>query len=147
MIFFNMKGHPRQHGFTLIEVMLVVVILATLGALVVPNLIGQDDRAKAVAAKSDLNAIANALELYRLDLGRYPTTSQGLKALVERPSGLRTERWQKDGYLKKRRIPKDPWGVTYQYGSRGSRFTLFSLGQDSQAGGEGYDADLYYKDL
>ena len=137
----------QQAGFTLIEIMIVVVILATLGALVVPNLIGQDDRARVVAAQSDLNAVANALELYRLDLGRYPSAGQGLRALVERPSGSKAKRWQEGGYLKKKRIPEDPWGTPYQYNGRGHQFTLFSFGRDGSAGGEGYDSDLYYKDL
>lgn len=137
----------KQRGFTLIEVMIVVVILATLGALIVPNLIGQDDKARVAAAKSDLGALANALELYRLDTGRYPTTAQGLKALIERPVSVDISRFNPDGYLKRRRLAKDPWDNLYQYKLSGSRYELFSLGRDGRPGGEGYDADLHYSDI
>lgn len=137
----------KQSGFTLIEIMIVVVILATLGALIVPNLIGQDDRARVVAAKSDLGALANALELYRLDTGRYPTADQGLKALIEKPANVAARYWNPGGYLKKKRLAQDPWDGPYQYRHDRGGYKLFSLGKDGRPGGEGYDADLHYSDI
>lgn len=135
----------KERGFTLIEVMVVVVILATLGALIVPNLVGQDDKARVVAAKSDLRAVANALQLYRLDNGVYPSTGQGLKALIEKPAGApRARHWQAGGYLRQKRIPEDPWGTLYQYTSTAQGYRLFSFGKDKRPGGENYDADLHY---
>lgn len=133
-------GHAcRQRGFSLIEIMVVVVIMGILAALVVPNLLDRPDQARAVAARQDIASIAQALKLYRLDNGRYPSSEQGLRALVERPSNG-ANNWR--NYLE--RLPNDPWGQPYQYLSPGvhGEFDVFSLGADSQPGGDGADADI-----
>ncbi|PWB31114.1 type II secretion system protein GspG [Pseudomonas sp. SDI] len=135
----------RQGGFTLIEIMIVVVILGVLGALVLPNLMGRPDQAKVTAARTDIQSIATALEIYRLDNGRYPSTAQGLEALVRRPQVAPLPRnWSAQGYLKA--VPSDPWGTRYQYRSPGVKstqgFDLGSLGADAQPGGDGVAADL-----
>lgn len=135
---------PR--GFTLVEIMVVVVILGILAALIVPRVVGRTDEARAVAAKQDVAAIMQALKLYRLDNGRYPTTEQGIAALVAKPQGEPVPtNWQK--YLD--RVPKDPWGNPYQYLSPGVRgdIDVFSLGADKQPGGSGSDADIGSWDL
>ena len=135
---------PR--GFTLVEIMVVVVILGILAALIVPRVVGRTDEARAVAAKQDVAAIMQALKLYRLDNGRYPTTEQGILALVEKPQSQPVPaNWQK--YLDK--VPKDPWGNPYKYLNPGVRgeIDVFSLGADNQAGGSGPDADVGSWDL
>lgn len=132
-----------QRGFTLIEVMVVVVILAILGALVVPRVMSRPDEARAVAARQDIGSIVQALKLYRLDNLRYPTTDQGLDALVRRPAASPlAPNWRGGGYLE--RLPRDPWGQPYQYLQPGLRgeIDVFSLGADGQPGGEGAAADL-----
>lgn len=139
---------PRQAGFTLLEIMIVVLIIGLLAALVVPNLAGQAQAARRVAAASDLRAIANALELYKLDNFHYPSTEQGLAALVEKPIGQPLARyWRSGGYLRK--LPVDPWGNSYLYLTPGSKgeFDLFSTAADSQPGGAGEGADVDYADL
>ncbi|MDM3872568.1 type II secretion system major pseudopilin GspG [Porticoccus sp. W117] len=133
----------KQTGFTLIEIMVVVVIIGILGALVVPQFLGRADETKFKAAQSDIRSIGNALDLYRLDNHNYPSTDQGLDALVSRPSGFpEAKNWNPDGYLKK--MPNDPWGNSYQYLSPGSngKYDLFSYGADGKEGGEGYDKDI-----
>jgi len=133
-------------GFTLIEVMVVVVILAVLAALIVPRVVGRTDEARAVAAKQDIAAIMQSLKLYRIDNSRYPTNAQGLEALVSRPT---TEpqpgNWK--SYLDK--LPKDPWGSTYLYLNPGVHgdIDVFSLGADGQPGGADADADIGSWDL
>ncbi len=132
-----------SRGFTLIEVMVVVVILGILAALLVPKVMSRPDEARIIAARQDIAAIAQALKLYKLDNLRYPTTEQGLGALVRKPS-LPPEppNWKGNGYLE--RLPKDPWGNPYQYlhpGLHGD-FDLLSLGADGASGGEGNDADI-----
>jgi general secretion pathway protein G len=137
---------PNQRGFTLVEIMVVVVILGILAALVVPRVIGRTDEARAVAAKQDIAATMQALKLYRLDNGRYPSTEQGLAALVTKPQSQPTpSNWQK--YLD--RIPKDPWGNVYHYLNPGVRgeIDVFSLGADAQPGGSGADTDIGSWDL
>ena len=117
----------RARGFTLIEIMVVVVILGILGSLIVPNIIGRPDEARATAARADIEAIGNALELYRLDNGDYPSTDQGLEALVTQPSGYpEPRRWNPEGYLKK--LPVDPWDEPYLYFSEDRNFEVYSLG-------------------
>lgn len=145
------RGHalgprPQQRGFTLIEIMVVVVIIAILGALVAPNIMGRDQEARIVAARNDLRSVANALNMYKLDNFRYPNTDQGLEALVARPdTDPEPKNWNPNGYLK--RVPEDPWRTQYQYLSDGQGFELYSLGADGVEGGEGDAADIYYKDI
>ena len=130
-------------GFTLIEVLVVVAILGILAAIVVPRIMDRPDEAKRVAAKADIGAIVQVLKLYRLDNGFYPTTDQGLAALVQRPTtNPQPANWKQGGYLD--RLPKDPWGGDYQYLSPGIRgeIDVFSLGADRARGGEGNNADI-----
>jgi len=132
-----------QRGFTLLEVMVVVVILGILAALVVPKVLGRPDEARAIAARQDVASLTQALKLYRLDNHRYPTTEQGLEALVARPaSAPLAPNWKAGGYVD--RLPKDPWGNSYQYLHPGVRGELdvFSMGADGAPGGEGNDADI-----
>jgi general secretion pathway protein G len=133
----------RSKGFTLIELMVVLVILGVLAAMIAPKIMDRPDQARIVAAKQDIAAIKQALNLYRLDNVRYPTTDQGLQALVEKPtSGPIPANWKAGGYLE--RLPTDPWGAPYQYLSPGVRgeIDIFSLGADGATGGEGNDADI-----
>ena len=132
-----------QRGFTLIEIMVVVVILSVLGALVVPQIIDKVDVAKVKRAQSDIRAIQTALDLYRLDNFKYPTTEQGLQALVKQPADPTITNYAASGYLKS--LPKDPWGNVYQYaspGTDGRDFDIITYGRDGKPGGEGYDADI-----
>ncbi len=133
----------RIRAFTLIEVMVVVAILAVLAALIVPKVMSRPDEARVVAARQDIASLLQALKLYRLDNLRYPTTEQGLAALVTRPSLAPVPpNWKPGGYLE--RLPRDPWGHPYQYLSPGLRgeVDVFSFGADGVAGGEGFDADV-----
>lgn len=135
------RNAPR--GFTLIEIMVVVAILGILAALVVPKIMGHPDEARIVAAKQDIAAIQQALKIYRLHNLRYPTTEQGLQALVVRPaSGPVPNNWKTGGYLE--RLPNDPWGTPYQYLNPGvhGEIDVYSLGADGAPGGEGNDADI-----
>jgi len=130
-------------GFTLIEVLVVVAILAILAAIVVPRIMDRPDEAKRVAAKADVGAIVQSLKLYRLDNGTYPSTDQGLVALVQRPTTPPLPaNWKQGGYLE--RLPKDPWGGDYQYLNPGvhGEIDVFSLGADHAPGGEGSGADI-----
>ena len=135
----------RESGFTLIEIMVVLVIIAILGALIGPQILGRVDEARVTAAEQDIRALGTALDLYRMDNFRYPTTDQGLEALVTKPDDPSVRNWKPEGYLKSRTVPKDPWGSDYLYlqpGTRGGAYDLYSLGADSQVGGEGPDADI-----
>ena len=130
-------------GFTLIEIMVVVVIMGILAALVVPKLMGRTDDARIVAARQDIATVMQGLKLYRLDNQRYPTTEQGLSALTAKPtSGPAANGWKTGGYLDK--VPKDPWGNPYQYLSPGIKgeVDVFSYGADGQPGGAANDADI-----
>ena len=137
---------PRKRpsrGFTLIEIMVVVVIIGVLGALIVPKLMGRTDEARIVAAKQDIATLMQALKLYRLDNQRYPSTEQGLQALIEKPVvGPTPNGWKAGGYVEK--LPKDPWGNPYQMLSPGVKgeIDVFSYGADGQPGGTGNDADI-----
>jgi general secretion pathway protein G len=138
----------RSRGFTLIEIMVVIVILGVLAALIVPRVLERPDEARVVAAKSDIAAIMQALKLYRLDNQRYPTADQGLAALVARPEAEPLPpNWKPGGYLEKLR--NDPWGRPYQYLSPGLRgeIDVLSLGADGKPGGTGHDADVGSWDL
>jgi general secretion pathway protein G len=131
----------KQHGFSLIEIMVVVVILGILAALVVPKIISRPDEARVVKAKQDVLSIQNALDLYKLDNGIYPSTDQGLLALVKKPStNPEPLHWQI--YLKT--LPKDPWGRDYLYLNPGqhSEVDVFTFGADGQAGGTDINTDI-----
>ena len=133
----------KNLGFTLIEILVVVTILAILGALVVPKIMDRPNDARVVAAKHDLGTLVAALKLYKLDNGRYPTTDQGLKALVEKPSSdPLPANWKQGCYLEK--MPKDPWCNDYLYLNPGIKgeIDVMSYGADGQEGGEGFGADL-----
>ncbi len=134
--------HPNR-GFTLIEVMVVIVILGILAALVLPKVMSRPDEARAVAARQDIASLMQALKLYRLDNRRYPSTEQGLQALVSKPQLAPVpEGWKSGGYVE--RLPMDPWGKPYQFLNPGLRgeIDVFSWGADGQPGGEGSDADV-----
>ena len=133
----------RSRGFTLIEIMVVIVILGVLAALVVPKVMSRPDEARVVAARQDIASLMQALKLYRLDNRRYPTTEQGLAALVTKPTLAPVpEGWKSGGYVE--RLPLDPWSKPYQYLNPGLRgeIDVFSFGADGVAGGEGSDADI-----
>ncbi|MFQ5546856.1 MAG: type II secretion system major pseudopilin GspG [Woeseia sp.] len=136
-----------QRGFTLIEIMVVVVILGILAAIVAPNVIGRIDDARAARVQQDLRGIENALKFYRLDNFAYPTSEQGLEALVTRPADPNIKNWKDGGYLD--RLPRDPWGNAYQYLSPGTHgeIDVYTLGRDGRPGGEGVDADTGNWDL
>ena len=132
-----------QGGFTLIEIMVVVVILAVLGALVVPKILENVDKARVTRAQSDIRAIQTALDLYRLDNFKYPTSEQGLQALVKQPVDPTITNYRSGGYLGS--LPKDPWNKPYEYvspGPDGRDYEITTYGRDGKAGGEGYDADI-----
>lgn len=132
-----------SRGFTLIEVMVVVVILSILAAIVVPRLTGRTDEARVIRAEVDIRNIEATIELFKLDNGFYPSTEQGIEALVEMPSiGKIPRNWKKGGYLKK--VPLDPWGTLYLYLSPGAHgaFDIYSLGADAEVGGEEKNADI-----
>ena len=147
MVELKMKKY-KQSGFTLIEVIVVLVILGILASIVVPNVISRTDQAQIVKAQQDIRALESALQLYRVDNFAYPTTDQGLEALVEKPSsGPEAKNWQKGGYIKK--VPQDPWQNDYQYISPGSQgdFDLYSLGADGRPGGADSNSDIGNWDL
>ena len=133
-------------GFTLIEIMVVVFILGLLISIVAPKIVGRTDDARRTKAAADLRMVQQGLHLYKLDNASYPTTEQGLEALVSKPvSGIVPIRWNPEGYLEK--VPRDPWGANYMYISNGDRYTLISLGGDGAEGGDGKYADLDSRDL
>ncbi|GGO98749.1 type II secretion system major pseudopilin GspG [Stakelama pacifica] len=139
------KRRPIAHGetgLTLVEMIVVLAIIAIVGALIVTNVISRPDEARVTVAKTDIKTISSALKMYRLDNGDYPTEQQGLKALVEKPTTPPVPRnWAPDGYLGE--MPQDPWGNPYVYKTGGpGGFTIVSLGKDGKPGGEGIDADI-----
>ena len=139
----RMTPGRQDSGFTLIEVLVVVAILGILAAIVVPRIMDRPDEAKRVAAKADVAAIVQSLKLYRLDNGFYPSTDQGLGALVQRPNSNPVPgNWKQGGYLE--RLPRDPWGGDYQFLNPGlhGEIDVFSLGADRARGGEGSGADI-----
>ena len=132
-------------GFTLIELMVVLVILGVLASLIVPRIMSRPEEARRIKARVDIQSLETALKLYSLDSGDYPTTEQGLQALIEPPSaGTLPKKWRDGGYLEKRKIPQDPWGNDYIYLSPGTQgdFDLISYGADGELGGEGKDVDI-----
>jgi general secretion pathway protein G len=132
-----------ERGFTLLEIMVVVVILGILAALVAPAVISRIDDAQIAKAKQDIRSYETALNLFRMDNFKYPSTDQGLKALVEQPSDSSIRNWKQGGYIDGAK--KDPWGNDYLYaypGAHGKEFDVFTLGADGQEGGEGLNADI-----
>lgn len=145
-----MQQLKNRHGFTLIEIMVVIVILALLAALVGPKLMGRTDDARITDAKVQIKNIETALKLYKLDNGAYPATEQGLNSLVEKPTvGIIPKNYKEGGYLESRKVPKDPWGNDYVYVSPGEHgdYDLSSFGLDGAKGGEGKNADITSWDL
>jgi general secretion pathway protein G len=138
-----------QDGFTLIEMIVVIFILGLLATWVAPKIIGKTDDAKIVKAKADIRSFETALDMFKLDVGSYPTTEQGLIALVEKPAGGNVSKWKDGGYLKKKKIAKDPWGNEYIYVSPGSNgdVDLSSYGADGLPGGEGVNKDINNWDI
>ena len=137
------RESASRSGFTLIEMIVVLAIIAVVALMILPNIIGRPDQARVTVAKTDLRTISAALKVYRLDNGDYPTTGQGLAALVDRPTTPPLAgNWSEEGYLPE--VPVDPWGTAYVYRSPGTGrpFDLMSLGKDGKAGGEGLAADL-----
>ncbi|MBW1982379.1 MAG: type II secretion system major pseudopilin GspG [Deltaproteobacteria bacterium] len=137
------KRSWREAGFTLIEIMVVIIILGILAGLIVPRIMGEPDKARRVKAKLQMESLAVALKKFKLDNGFYPSTEQGLQALVEKPSiGKMPQHYPEKGYIPK--VPKDPWGNEYVYLSPGEHgdFDIISYGADGEEGGEGKDADV-----
>jgi general secretion pathway protein G len=130
-------------GFTLIEIMVVVIIIGLLAAVIVPQVVSKVDEARVAKAKEDVQALETALTMFRLDNSKYPTTDQGLQALVQQPADPTIKNWRPGGYIQ--HISKDPWGNPYQYaypGTHGREYDLYSFGADGQPGGDGINADI-----
>jgi general secretion pathway protein G len=135
----------NERGFTLIELMVVIVILGILAGLIIPRIMGRPDEARAAKARMQIESLETALKLYKLDNGNYPTTEQGLTALVQAPAaGGLAKNWRQGGYLEKGKVPKDPWDNDFVYISPGVHgdFDLSCLGADSEVGGEGKNKDI-----
>jgi general secretion pathway protein G len=133
----------RAAGFTLIEILVVVVIIGILAAIVAPRIMSRIDDAQIAKARQDIRVYETALNLFRLDNYKYPTTDQGLQALVQQPADPSIRNWKAGGYVDS--LKKDPWGYDYQYvypGTHGTEYDLFTLGADNQPGGEGINADI-----
>jgi general secretion pathway protein G len=136
------KKRRRKNGFTLVELMVVIVIIGLLATIVALNVLPSGDTARIQKAKADIATIEQGLEMYRLQQGGYPTTSQGLQALVSAPAGVDASRYQAGGYIK--RLPEDPWNRAYLYASPGQHGVadIWTLGADGKDGGEGINADI-----
>lgn len=136
-----------QRAFTLIEIMVVVIIIGILAAIVAPNVIGRVDDAQITKARAEISNIENAMKFYRLDNFTYPSSNQGVEALVSKPADPSIKNWKSGGYLD--RVPKDPWGNAYLYLNPGNHgeFDVYTLGRDGRPGGEGIDADIGNWDL
>jgi len=137
--------YRRQSGFTLIEIMVVLVIIAIMTALIAPQIMGRVDEARVTAAKQDIRTLETALDFFQMENFRYPTTDMGLEALVKKPEDPSIRNWRTGGYLRATTVPSDPWGNPYHYmqpGTKGGAYDLYSLGADGEVGGEGVDADI-----
>lgn len=135
----------NKRGFTLIELMVVIVILGILAGLIVPKIMGRPEEAKQLKARMQIESLETALKLYKLDTGAYPDTEQGLAALIEKPeTGLIPKKWREGGYLEKGRLPKDPWENEFVYLSPGTHgeYDIISYGADGVPGGEGKNMDI-----
>ena len=138
-----MWHRARERGFTLIEIMVVVIIIGLLAAVIVPSVINKVDEARVSKAKADIQSLETALTMFRLDNSKYPTTDQGLSSLITQPTDPSIRHWRIGGYLQ--RVSKDPWGTDYQYvfpGTHGKEYDLYTLGADGQPGGDGTNADI-----
>jgi len=146
----QVKKGLNNSGFTLIELMVVIVILGILAVYLAPRIMGEPEKAKQTKAKVDIQALETALKMYKLDNGHYPTTAQGLQALISPPSGSpQAKNWRKGGYLEKSKLSKDPWGNDYVYlcpGVHGD-FDIISYGADGEPGGEGKNKDITNWDI
>lgn len=145
-----MKKNREQSGFTLIEIMMVLIIIGILSALIVPRLISRLDDAKVMDAKVQIKNLETALRLFKADNGFYPSTEQGLEALISPPvTGQVPEHYRTGGYLEKRSIPDDPWGNEYAYFSPGAEgdYDIITYGADGRPGGERYNADISNRDM
>lgn len=141
----HLRNKINEKGFTLIEIMVVIIILGILASYVAVKLTGNTEKARRTQAKVQIQTFETALELYKLDNGDYPSTDQGLEALVQPPTvGKLPRKWRKGGYLRNGRIPKDPWDNAYVYLSPGLHgdYDIMSYGADNEPGGEGKDADV-----
>jgi general secretion pathway protein G len=136
------RSSTRQRGFTLIEIMVVVVIIGLMAAVITPMVMGNVEKAQRSKAEQDLRALENILDMYKLDNNTYPTTEQGLKALVTKPADPNLTNWNPQGYAK--RVSKDPWGQEYHYEYPGThgQYDLYTLGADKEPGGEKENADI-----
>ena len=133
----------RARGFTLIEIMVVIVIIGLLAAVIVPTVMGKVDDARVAKAKADIQSLEAALSMYYLDNSKYPSSEQGLTALMQQPTDPSIKHWRPGGYLE--RVSKDPWGNPYLYtfpGTHGKQYDLYTLGADGQPGGDGINADI-----
>jgi general secretion pathway protein G len=138
----------RSSGFTLIEILIVVFIIGLLATVVTVNFIGQTDTARRTKAMADLKELEQAFHLFKLDNGFYPTSDQGIAALIQKPgSGPQPRKYPAEGYLNKTSLPEDPWGHPYVYISDGNSYLLRSLGSDGEQGGEGFAADIDSRDM
>lgn len=145
MIYHNSMMLRNSKGFTLIELLIVIAILGTLAAIIAPRIVGRTDEARVVEAKVQMQNLETALRLFRLDNGFYPSTEQGLEALVRKPeSGRIPAKWRDGGYLEKKKVPNDPWGSPFIYASPGQSgdYDIISWGADGARDGEGFDADI-----
>jgi general secretion pathway protein G len=141
----------NQRGFTLIELMIVIVIIGILATLLIPRIMERPEEARRIKAKADIKTIESALKLYKIDSGTYPTTEQGLEALIKKPETSPVpKKWREGGYLEGNAVPKDPWSNTYYYtspGPDGRDYEIISYGNDGEPGGTGRDADVSSSDL
>jgi general secretion pathway protein G len=148
------NSKKAQKGFTLIELMIVIVIIGILATLLIPRIMERPEEARRMKAKVDIKTIESSLKLYKIDTGNYPTTEQGLEALIRKPDTSPVpKKWRDGGYLEGDAVPKDPWGNPYYYtasgtsGASGRDYEIISYGNDGQPGGTGRDADISSTDL